>query len=114
MAVPLPKLTVEEYLGIERQAEYKSEFYRGEMFAMAGASPNHNELVGRLIGILFARLSGRGCKIYPSDMRLRTASDTDDTLYTYPDVTVVCGKPILAHGQLDVLVNPTVIFEVLS
>src|SRR5882724_12467299 len=111
MAVPLPKLTVEEYLVKEREAEYKSEFYRGEMFAMAGGTGSHNELSGRIIGILFGRLVGRGCKVYTSDMRVRTGQEG---LYTYPDVTVTCGKPIFADGKRDVLVNPKLIFEVLS
>jgi Uma2 family endonuclease len=114
MAVPLPKLTVEEYLAIERQAEYKSEYHRGEMFAMAGASLNHNRLCSRIIVSLAGRLAGSGCEILTSDMRVQTASDTDDALYTYPDVTIVCGKPVLTDGQRDVLANPSVIFEVLS
>ncbi|HEY3740920.1 MAG TPA: Uma2 family endonuclease, partial [Bryobacteraceae bacterium] len=88
-----------------------SEFYRGEMFAIAGGSRRHNELCGRLIGILFGRLRGSGCKVYPSDMKVQTGPDG---LYTYPDVAVVCGDPICADGGDEILVNPKVIFEVLS
>ena len=111
MAIPLPKLTPEQYLVIERDAPYKSEYYRGEMFAMAGGTGCHNELSGRIIGILFGRLVGRGCKVYTSDMKVRTGPLD---LYTYPDVTIACGKPMFADGKSDVLVNPKVIFEVLS
>jgi Uma2 family endonuclease len=111
MAVPLSKLTVEQYLAIERQAEYKSEYFNGEMYAMAGRTGNHNEISARIIGALVARLVGRGCRVYTSDMKVRTGPDN---LYTYPDVTVACGKPVFADGHRAVLVNPTVIFEVLS
>ena len=72
MAVPIPKLTVEEYLEIEREAEYKSEYFNGEMFAMAGASLVHNELGANLIWALKNRLRGSGCKVYTSDQRTRT------------------------------------------
>lgn len=111
MAVPLPKLTLEEYLAIERDAEYKSEFYQGEMFAMPGGTRKHNELCGRLIGLLFGRLGGTGCTIYPSDMKVQTGPDG---LYTYPDVTIVCGAPVCIDSRDEVLINPKVIFEVLS
>lgn len=111
MAVPIPKLTPEEYLKIERAAEYKSEYYRGEMFAMAGGSTGHSGLAAQLIGLLLNRLRGKGCKVYTSDLKVRTQSSG---LYTYPDVSVVCGKPVLADDENDVLVNPRVIFEVLS
>jgi len=111
MTVPIPKLTLEEYLTDERKAAFKSEYYRGEMFAMAGGTGKHSE-VGVLIATsLRSRLSKRGCKIYNSDMRVLTDATG---LCTYPDVTVVCGKPAFADDSKDVLVNPKVIFEVLS
>jgi Uma2 family endonuclease len=112
MAVPIPKLTPEQYLAIEREAEYKSEYFDGEMYAMAGGSRKHNQLCGRLIGLLFKHLDGRkDCAIYTSDMKVRAGQER---LYTYPDVTVGCGKPVCADSQNDVLLNPKVIFEVLS
>ena len=111
MAVPIPKLDPEEYLAIERQAEYKSEYFRGEMFAMAGAAPNHNRLVVRLTALLFVRLDGRGCEVFNSDGRVRTHPSG---LYTYPDLTVVCGSADFATDQRDVLTNPKLIIEVLS
>jgi Uma2 family endonuclease len=112
MAVPLSKLTPDEYLGIERDAEFKSEYFNGEMFAMAGGTPTHSELAANLITVIRSRLVGRGCKVYTSDLRVRTGTTTG--LYTYPDVTVVCGKPVFATDEADVLTNPTLLVEVLS
>jgi len=104
-------VTPEEYLVRERLAETKSEYYQGEVFAMAGASQEHNLIVAGVVGSLFASLRQRNCKVYPSDMRV-LVSDTG--LCTYPDVIVVCGKPILADTAGDILTNPTLIVEVLS
>ena len=104
-------MTPEEYLTRERLAETKSEYYQGEVFAMAGASRHHNVIVANLVSSLVVSLRKRDCEVYPSDMRL-LVSDTG--LYTYPDVAVVCGKPILAEAQGDVLTNPVLIIEVLS
>lgn len=111
MALPIPKLTVEQYLAIERQAEYKSEFYNGEMFAMAGGTRRHSLLQSRFIQLLGARLEGRDCDVYTSDLAVRTS---EDGLYTYPDVSVVCGEPLYEDDTTDVIINPKVIFEVLS
>jgi Uma2 family endonuclease len=105
------RLTPEEYLAIERAAEFKSEFYRGEMFALAGASRRHNLIVGNLTALLHQQLLGRPCEAYPSEMRVRINATG---LYTYPDVTVVCGKPEFLDQQEDTLLNPTVLIEVLS
>lgn len=112
MATP-PKtlLTPEQYLEIERLAEYKSEFFNGEMFAMAGASRAHNKLVAHLVRELDQQLRVRPCDVYPSDMRVHVKSTG---LYTYPDVTALCGEPLLAGGQTDTLLNPSLIVEVLS
>jgi Uma2 family endonuclease len=111
MALPRPKLTPEQYLAIEREAGYKSEYFNGEMYAMAGASKDHLQIESRLIGLLFTRLDSRGFQIYTSDARVRV---DQDGFYTYPDVTVVCGKPIFGTEKGDVLLNPKAIFEVLS
>ena len=111
MALPLPRLTPRQYLQIERDAEHKSEYYRGETLAMAGGSPEHSEIAANLIGILRSRLSGKGCKVYTSDLKVRTEPDG---LYAYPDVTVICGKPIRLEDDPHVIENPKVLFEVLS
>ncbi len=110
-AAPKPKLTVAEYLAIERKAEFKSEYYRGEMFAMAGASREHNRVKGNLDGELYSRLKGGPCQSFSSDQRVRVELTG---LYTYPDIVVVCGQPEYAPEDRDTLVNPQVIFEVLS
>lgn len=100
-----------EYLEIERKAEFKSEYHKGEIFAMAGATKEHNKIVAALIGELYAFLKGKGCDVFPSDLRVY---NQDNGLYTYPDVTIVCGKEEYLDDKFDTLLNPTVIFEVLS
>jgi len=104
-------ISPEQYLEIERKAEYKSEYFSGQMFAMAGASLEHNLILGNVVGEIHARLKGKPCETYPSDLRVYVPSTG---LYTYPDATVVCGKPELADGNFDILLNPLVIVEVLS
>ena len=111
MAQAQPKLTEAEYLAIERQAETKSEFLDGEMFAMSGASYRHNVIVSNLLRDLGRSLRGSGCRVLPSDMRVRTPSTG---LYAYPDVAAICGEPEFADDQFDTLTNPVVLFEVLS
>ena len=109
-AQPNPLLTAEQYLEIERKAETKSEFYKGEMFAMAGARSAHNDLVWSLIALLSRQLRPP-CRGYPSDMRV-LINDTD--LYTYPDVVVVCGERKFLDDTRDTLLNPGLVIEVLS
>src|SRR5436190_3332157 len=96
-------LTPEQYLEIERKAEIKSEYFRGEMFAMSGASYEHNQLKDRLAGLLFPQLEATDCQILTSDMRVRV---TSTGLYTYPDLVVVCGKPQFIGDGVDTLLNP--------
>ena len=109
----LPKnyITPEQYLEIDRQAERKSEYYRGAMFAMAGASWAHNLIVANLLGELGRQLRGGPCTPCPSDMRVRVSSTG---LYAYPDALIVCGSPQFLDQDHNTLLNPTVIFEVLS
>lgn len=103
--------TESEYLELERKADFKSEYYNGEIFAMAGASLIHNEIVANLISIFNQFLKDKPCKVYPSDLRLRIEKSG---LYTYPDITIVCGKTELLDNKFDTLKNPTVLIEVLS
>jgi Uma2 family endonuclease len=105
-----PKLTEDEYLRLERAAEFKSEFVAGEVFAMSGGSPRHSELAANFIAALHAKLQGR-CRIYTSDLRVRTKLTG---AYVYPDISVVCGKPELHADSDDILINPRLIVEVLS
>jgi Uma2 family endonuclease len=104
-------LTPEEYLAIERQAEYKSDYFDGEIFAMTGASREHNLITGNIYGELRQQLKGKPCETYPSDMRVRVPAAR---LYTYPDVVVVCGEPKFEDAYVDTLLNPTLIVEVIS
>jgi Uma2 family endonuclease len=99
------------YLEEERKALNKSEYYRGEIFAMAGATEEHNAIVGAILGELYGFLKGKPCKVYPSDLRVH---NNENTLYTYPDVVVVCGKVEFIDDQFDTILNPTVLIEVLS
>ena len=103
--------TVGEYLTFERASEIKHEFIDGGVYAMSGASRNHNLVVSSTIVALYVQLRGKGCQVYPSDMKVRTPATGS---YTYPDVIVVCGEAQFDDDQSDVLVNPTVVIEVLS
>lgn len=112
MTVPATRrLTSEEYLALERAAERKSEFLAGEMFAMAGANESHNLIATNLSRELSTQLRDRPCWVYGSDMRVKVSATG---LYTYPDVTVVCGERQFEDARRDTLLNPTVIVEVLS
>ena len=101
----------EEYLRLERQAEYKSEYLNGEIFAMSGASREHNLIAGNIVAELNQQLRAKPCEVYPSDMRLKV---TATGLYTYSDFMVVCGEPKFEDKYVDTLLNPTLIVEVLS
>ena len=103
--------TPKEYLALERQAQCKSEYYAGDIFAMAGASRWRNLIVANVVGERRSQLKGRPCATYPSDMRVKISPTG---LYTYPDVTVVCGEAEFEDSQQDTLLNPTLIVEVLS
>ena len=110
-AVPKFHLTPQEYLARERQAETKSQYFQGEIFAMTGASRKHNLISVNTVIALGPQLRSRDCEIYAGDMRVKVSPTG---LYTYPDVTVVCGKPKFDDKQKDTLLNPVVIIEVLS
>ena len=108
---PNPYVTPEEYLHRERKAEFRSEYFRGETFAMAGASANHNLIVLNAGASLREQFKKKPCRVYPSDLKLRVEATG---LYTYPDLSVVCGDPQLESDAGDVLLNPVVLVEVLS
>lgn len=108
---PLHRLTVADYLTQERHAEHRSEFLDGEVYAMTGASRRHNLIVLNIAAALHGQLKGRPCEVYASDLRVHVSPTG---LFTYPDVTVVCGEPRFEDALLDTLLNPTLLFEVLS
>lgn len=111
VAETAPRLTEAEYLAIERKAEFKSEFFAGEMFAKAGGSPMHSLNATNLARVFGNALAGRPCVPFNSDLRLKVEA-TD--LYTYPDLSVVCGPLKFADEGDDTITNPTVLVEVLS
>jgi Uma2 family endonuclease len=105
------RMTTEEYLALERQALSKSEYFNGEVFAMSGASRRHNLISLNIGAVLRAQLKQRPCEIYTNDMRVKISRTG---LYTYPDVVVVCGEPAFEDAEVDTLLNPLVLVEVLS
>ena len=104
-------LTPEQYLAIERKAEFKSEYYQGEMFAMAGAREPHNLIVWNLATELGRQLRKRSCRAYVNDMRVCVNATG---MYTYPDAVVVCEEPQFLDETRDTLLNPSLLVEVLS
>jgi Uma2 family endonuclease len=114
------KLTMEEYLQWEKTQQEKHEFYRGEIFtmeghgnalAMSGASHRHNKIFSNLFVCLGILLKGKSCQPYGSDMRIHIP---ENTLYTYPDITIICGDFISSDIDEDTVLQPTVIIEILS
>jgi Uma2 family endonuclease len=104
-------LTPDQYLEIERKAEFKSEYYNGEVFAMAGTKRPHNLIKTNVSGQLYQQLRSCPCEVSSSDQRVLVAPTG---LYTYSDIVVICGQPQFLDGELDTLMNPTLIVEVLS
>lgn len=108
---PKPYYSPEEYLALERAAEFRSEYLNGEIFAMAGESPNHGRIKADVVVALGNQLKGKSCEAFTSDTKVRTPGIN---MFGYPDVVVVCGE-IIHHDQFqDVILNPKVIIEVLS
>lgn len=107
------RYTVEEYLEMERASDVKHEYYQGEIFAMSGASDNHNEIFTNVFGDLCLQLKGKPCRPYGSDMRMHIP---ENTLYTYPDISIYCvGQNTTDNdGYNDNKSNPTIIIELLS
>jgi Uma2 family endonuclease len=109
-ALARKRWTPEEYLEFERRSAEKHELFDGEIYMMSGASRRHNLIVFNIAATLGAQLKGRPCEAYINDMRVRIERRN----YVYPDVVVVCDPPHLEDDQLDTLLNPTLIGEVLS
>lgn len=108
---PKTGYTPEEYLAIERKAEFKSEYFNGEMFAMTGASRKHNLISLNVAAGLHDQLKKTSCEVYTNDMRVKVSLTG---LYTYPDIVIVCDTPQFEDSEIDTLLNPLVIIEVLS
>ena len=110
-AQPEAYFTSEEYLAMEREAETKSEYHAGRIYALAGASESHVLIASNLVVSLGGQLRDKPCRVYASDMRVKV---TSFGMYTYPDVVVVCGQARFEDTRRDTLLNPTVIVEILS
>lgn len=108
---PVPFVTPEEYLAAERIASFKSEYVSGQIWAMSGASREHNTIATNLIIALGTALRGSPCQVFGSDMRVFVA---ENFTYAYPDATLACGKQEYTDNVVDTLLNPTVIIEILS
>ena len=104
-------MTEAEYLALDRNSTIKHEFMTGEVYAMSGASEAHNLITASTIAVLYNQLRSRSCRVYPSDMKVRTPATGS---YAYPDITVVCGEALFADDQRDILLNATLIIEVMS
>lgn len=109
-AHPQPHYTPEQYLAIERQAEFRSEYVNGQIFAMAGASLAHNRITRNIGQLLANLLQNSPCEVFLNDLRVRVSRER----YTYPDAVVACGELELEDSSMDTLLNPKVIFEVAS
>jgi Uma2 family endonuclease len=110
---PVKRYTPQEYYALERNAPYKSDYYRGEIFAMAGGTSRHSLIAGNIIGELHQRLKGSACAVYESNLRLKIQATG---LRTYPDAAVYCTALERDEEDKDgeTVTNPTVLFEVLS
>ena len=105
------KLTVEEYLRWEKESVEKNEYYRGEIFAMAGAGARHNIIAVNMLREISLALKGKPCRPYGSDLRVHIP---ENTLFTYPDISIICGDIIPSKEDTDTAILPAVIIEILS
>lgn len=113
VAQPVKRYTPQEYYALERRAAYKSEYYKGEIFAMSGGTARHSLISLNIAGEIRQRLKGKPCRAYESNLRLKVAATG---LRTYPDASIYCG-PLQFDDEdpgVETAVNPTVLFEVLS
>lgn len=111
---PVPKfnyVSAEDYLVMERASQHKNEYYQGEVFAMAGASWHHNVIARNINTIILPLLKGKACSMYGSDLRIHIP---ENTLYTYPDFSIICGKPETTDKEKDTVIKPAAIIEILS
>ena len=101
-------ISAEDYLKAEREAVDKHEYYQGEVFARSGAMLEHNKIFSNLFTDIGYKLKGKECRPYGSDLRIHIPKNT---LFTYPDISVICGEAILTDDKFDTATNPTVLFK---
>jgi len=104
-------VSASDYLIMERASTEKHEFYRGEVSAISGAGIQHNIIFSNTFGILSNQLKGKNCRPFGSDLRIHIPLNS---LYTYPDISVVCGKIETTDNTFDTIINPSIIIEILS
>jgi Uma2 family endonuclease len=105
------KFTIEEYLEFEKASEEKHEYYLGEIFAMSGSKVPHNTISVNIIALLKQKLKGKSCQPFNSDQRIYIP---ENSLFTYPDISIICGEIITLNNDDWNILNPSVIIEVLS
>ncbi len=110
--VPASKrISVEEFLILEESSDIKHEYYQGEIFAMAGGTIQHNQIVRNSLTAIDNFLREKNCQVFPSDLKIHIEANS---LFTYPDLSIVCGEPRRWNDRNDVITNPLIIIEVLS
>lgn len=119
MPASRPRYTVEDYLRIERAEEDRHEYLDGQIFAMAGESGEHADISVNIVGSLVPQLKGTSRRARTKDTKVRSGPEprgqrATKGLYSYPDVVVVCGEPEYHDEHRDIILNPTMIGEVLS
>jgi Uma2 family endonuclease len=107
---PLPSYTPEEYLGIDRNSEFKNEYIYGHIVPMVGGTPWHSIIGGNAYYEFRVRLSGSRCRVYNSELRVYLSGE----VYAYPDMTLVCGPLEYSDDKRDTVTNPKIVVEVLS
>jgi Uma2 family endonuclease len=113
------RFTVSHYLAIERKSEERHYYLDGEIYLMAGESPEHGDISANLVAIVVTQLKGGPCRVRTKDTKVRsgptlTAGDTTRCLFSYPDLVIICQEPQYLDEQRDVVLNPTAVMEVLS
>lgn len=121
MSLPQAQIryTEEEYLALERESEERHEYLDGQIYKLAGESPQHGDICSNLVGILNPQLRGTPCRVWTKDTKVRSGPlprrrYSNKGLYSFPDLVIVCGEPQFLDEHRDVLINPRVIIEVLS
>lgn len=99
------------YFVAEEQAEYRSEFYEGSPWSMAGGSPGHSLIIANIIGNLYSKLIGDSCNVYDGNLKIFVS---EEQAAFYPDVSIVCGDPVLLDKHRHAVLNPSCLIEVLS
>jgi Uma2 family endonuclease len=104
-------ITEEDYLKMERISPFKNEYYRGQIYAMAGATYRHSKIISNIVNQIIPKIKSSGCRAFFSDLRIHVPNPP---FYAYPDIVILCSKPKFSDSSEDTIENPSVIIEVLS